>query len=165
MKKAIDEIIKSLKKLPEPGKKSGSFWNFMKSQLVEESQWDPKHIKIIEKEIDNYLTKLDKKSLTEMWKETPIGSEKFDTTKKIDVKEMKADISDELIGEVMNRMDENYSSRESFFLEPEESIYSNKNEDVENDDEDIEPEDLSDEDINLDDDFFNEEDEDDEYNY
>ena len=167
MKKAVEEIITSLKKLPEPGKKTGSFWNFMKSQLYEETQWDPEHIKIIEGEIDNYLSKLDKKSLTEMWKETPNGSEKFDITSKPDVKEMKADITDDLIGRVMDRMDEKYSSRDSFFIEPEEPAYKkNKNEDEDNIDEDIEePEDFTEDDFGFDDDIFNENNEDDEYNY
>lgn len=168
MKKAVDEIITSLKKLPEPGKKTGSFWNFMKSQLYEETQWDPEHIKIIEGEIDNYLSKLDKKSLTEMWKETPNGNEKFDITSKPDIKEMKADITDDLIGRVMDRMDEKYSSRDSFFMEQEEPAYSNKKNKSEDDDvdEDIEePEDFTEEDFGFDDDIFNENSEDDDYNY
>lgn len=167
MKKAVEEIITSLKKLPEPGKKSGSFWNFMKSQLAEETQWDPKHIKIIEDEINEYLTKLDKKSLTEMWKETPIGNEKYDFTSKPDIKEMKADITDELIGQVMNRMDENYSTHDSFFMEPEESVYSNKkkkDDDEIEEDEDM-PEDFTEDDFGFDDDIFNEGGDEDEYDY
>ncbi|MCX7797650.1 MAG: hypothetical protein N2249_03400 [Melioribacter sp.] len=167
MKKAVDEIIASLKKLPEPGKKTGSFWNFMKGQLTEESQWDPEHIKIIENEIDKYLTKLDKKSLTEMWKETPAGSEKYDMVKKADIKEMKADITDELIGKVMDRMDERYSSRDSFYFESEESAFAGKkkkSDDEEDIDEDFdEAEDFSNEDFRFDDDIFNEEDDEDDY--
>lgn len=169
MKKAVDEIISSLKKLPEPGKKTGSFWNFMKSQLSEETQWDPEHIKIIEDEIDKYLGKLDKKSLTEMWKETPSGNEKYDMTEKADIKEMKADITDELIGKVMDRMDERYSSRDSFYFDAEESPVAGKkkkSDDEEDIDEDFEePEDFSDEDFGFDDDIFNEEGDEDDYNY
>ncbi len=159
MKKAVDEVITSLKKLPEPGKKTGSFWNFMKSQLTDESQWDPEHIKIIENEIEKYLNKLDKKSLTEMWKETPNGSEKFDMTEKAELKEIKADITDELIGRVMDRMDEKYSSRDSFFFE-EDSVYANKKKNITDEDEvgdDFdEPEDFTDEDFGFDDDIYDE---------
>jgi len=134
--------------------------------LYEETQWDPEHIKIIEGEIDNYLSKLDKKSLTEMWKETPNGNEKFDRTSKPDIKEMKADITDDLIGRVMDRMDEKYSSRDSFFMDQEEPAYSNKKKKSEDDDEDIEePEDFTEEDFGFDDDMFNENSEDDDYNY
>lgn len=167
MKKAVEEIITSLKKLPEPGKKTGSFWNFMKSQLTDDSQWDPRHIKIIEDEIDKYLSKLDKKSIAEMWKETPNGVDKFDMVEKTDIKEMKADILDELIGRVMDRMDEKYSSRDSLFLETEESAYSSKKKNVDEDD-DIEenldePEDFTEDDFGFDDDIFNEDGDDEDY--
>lgn len=167
MKKAVEEIITSLKKLPEPGKKTGSFWNFMKNQLTEETQWDPQHIKIIEDEIDKYLSKLDKKSLAEMWKETPNGVDKYDMVEKTDIKEMKADVLDELIGRVMDRMDEKYSSRDPFFLEPEESSYSGKKKNVDDDMEDDleEPEDFTEDDFGFDDDIFNDDGDDEDYKF
>ncbi len=158
MRKAVAEIITKLKKLPEPGKKTGSFWDFMRNQLMDEGEWDQKHIKVIEKEIEAYLTKLDKKSLIEMWKATPEGEEKYDDDVKIDVKEMKTDIVDEMVGQVMDRMDDNYSSRDSFMPTQSESFAGNgkKHSPGENPDEETEPEDISDEDVPLDDDLFNE---------
>ena len=158
MRKAVSEIITKLKKLPEPGKKTGSFWDFMRSQLMDEGEWDQKHIKVIEKEIDALLTKLDKKSLIDMWKATPAGEEKYDDDIKIDVKEMKTDITDEMVGQVMDRMDDNYSSRDSLFPPPSEAIVENnkKGKVDEIPAEEAEPEDLPDEDIPLDDDLFNE---------
>jgi hypothetical protein len=170
MKKTVSEIITGLKKLPEPGKKTGSFWDFMKSQLADEGQWDQNHIKVIEKEIDTFLGKVDKRSLTEMWKETPAGDEKFDEEKKIDIKEMKTDLSDEIIGRVMDQMDDNYSSRDSFFIqdvplfETEKSVEKTEDDDL---DLDKEPEVIPDEEIDLDDsDLFDEgEEEDDEIKF
>jgi hypothetical protein len=171
MRKAVTEIITKLKKLPEPGKKTGSFWDFMRSQLREEGEWDQKHIKVIEKEIDSFLTKLDKKSLIDMWKATPQGEEKYDDEEKVDVKEMKADISDEMIGQVMDRMDENYSSRDSY-LPPQNEAYavdsSKEKGDGDSADEDAEPDMLSDDEIDLeDDDLFNSDidEEEDEYKF
>lgn len=166
MKKTVSEIITSLKKIPNPGKKTGSFWDFMKSQLAEEGQWDPKHIKVIEKEIDSFLTKVDKKSLIEMWKETEIGNEKFDESKKPDIKEVKADLGEEILGRVMNQMDENYVERDHFFSN-EEQIYD-KESDSEGEsvdeafDLDKEPDEIPDEEIDFDDsDLFNDDDEED----
>lgn len=165
MRKAVTEIITSLKKLPEPGKKTGSFWDFMKGQLADEGEWDQKHIRTITKEIDTLLSKLDKKSLTDLWKSTPAADEKIDEGKKVDVPEMKDDITDEMIGQVMDRMDDNYSSRESYYTTSEsfyatEKIDNKKDEDP---DSDIEPEDITEEDLDLnDDDLFSEEPEDDE---
>lgn len=168
MKKTVSEIITTLKKLPQPGKKTGSFWDFMKSQLADEGEWDQKHLKIIEKEIDTFLSKVDKKSLTELWKETPAGDEKFDEEKKIEIKEMKSDLSDEILGRVMDQMDENYVARDPFFT-PEEPVYASGSEsEKESDDLDLEkePDEISDEEIDFDDDdLFEEDDEDDEYKY
>lgn len=165
MRKAVTDIITSLKKLPEPGKKTGSFWDFMKGQLADEGEWDQKHIRTITKEIDTLLSKLDKKSLTDLWKSTPAADEKIDEEKKVDVPEMKDDITDEMIGQVMDRMDDNYSSRESYYV-PSESYYAAEKIDekkVEDPDSDIEPEDITEEDLDLnDDDLFSEEPEDDE---
>lgn len=173
MRKAVGEIITSLKKLPEPGKKNGSFWDFMKNQLAEESEWDQKHIKIIEKEIDHYLTKLDMKNITDLWNATPAAEESLDD-KKIDLKKMKADITDEMIGQVMDRMDDNYSSHDSHYpASTETSYYSNSKKPGEpeeggNDiDEDSEPENVPDEKVDLDDedDLLNDESESDEDEY
>ena len=166
MRKAVTEIIGQLKKLPEPGKKTGSFWNFMKSQLVDEGEWDQRHIKTIEKEIDAYLSKVDKKTLNEMWKATPQGEENFDEDKKFDVKEMKTDIIDEMIGQVMDRMDDNYSSRGSYLPPVIDSSYeSEKKEDAP--EEESEPDIDGEEDIEIDDDDFfgGESDEDDDYRF
>ena len=164
MRKAVTEIITKLKKLPEPGKKTGSFWNFMKNQLMEEGEWDQKHIKTIEKEIETYLTKLDKKSLLEMWKATPEGEEKYDDDVKIDVKEMKTDIIDEMVGQVMDRMDDNYSSRDSF-LPTQSAAFAENSKKSEDDDEDAEPKDIPEDDIDLDDDNIFDEDIEDEDDY
>lgn len=168
MRKAVGEIITSLKKLPEPGKKNGSFWDFMKNQLVEESEWDQKHIKIIEKEIDHYLTKLDKKNITDLWNATPAAEELLDD-KKVDAKKMKADITDEMIGQVMDRMDDNYSSRDSHLPSSEESYYSSAKKSSDNEesgsDEESEPGNTPDEDVDLDDDLFTDESESDEDDY
>jgi len=170
MRKAVTEIITKLKKLPEPGKKTGSFWDFMRSQLREEGEWDQKHIKVIENEIDSFLIKLDKKSLIDMWKATPQGEEKFDNEEKVEVKEMKADISDEMIGQVMDRMDENYSSRDSIFPSQSETYAveeSKSKKDEDSIDGDTEPDVIPDDELDLDDDLFSEDidEEDNEYKF
>jgi hypothetical protein len=153
MKKIVNDVVTTLKKFPEPGKKTGSFWNFMKAQLAEESTWEEKHIKVIEKEIDVHLTKLDKKDLIEMWKNTDKGWEKFEEDKKVDVKEMKEDLTDELLGQVMDRMDDSYSSRESYFTHQVEPNYtSNKKHGDEDFEEEAEPENIDDEELDIDDD-------------
>ncbi len=151
MKKIVNDVVTTLKKLPEPGKKSGSFWEFMKGQLAEESTWDEKHLKVIEKEIDNHLTKLDRKDLTEMWKITDKGWEKFEAEKKVEVKEMKEDLNDELLGQVMDRMDDNYSSRDPYYIQHDAPLYSEEKAGDKDFDEDAEPDEIEDEDIDLED--------------
>jgi len=168
MRKAVTDIIVKLKKLPEPGKKTGSFWDFMKGQLMEEGQWDQKHLKVIEKEIERFLGKLDKKSLADMWRATPTGEEKFDNDNKVEESEMKTDIIDEMVGQVMDRMDDNYSSRDTIYP-PNQSYVSSEKKSVDDgeSDEDADPDQITDEDLDLDDELFNEDidDEDDDYKF
>ncbi|AFN74476.1 hypothetical protein MROS_1239 [Melioribacter roseus P3M-2] len=166
MKKLVDDVITSLKKLPEPGKRSGSFWDFMKSQLTEEGEWEQKHINTIEKEIDKFLSKLDKKNIEELWESTPAAEDSLGA--KPSVKQMKSDITDELVGQVMDRMDENYSKRDTFFSEDDEYISADDDEKADSEDEpplvDIDNVDLDDEDIDIDD-LFGDDFEDDEELY
>ena len=159
MNKIVNEVITALKKYPVPGKNLGSFWDFMKSQLADDSPWDQHHLNVIEKEIDIHLSLLDKKALIELWKNTNAGFDKFESKKKVETKEMKADLTDELTGQVMDRMDDNYSSRDSYHYEPGYIEPSAKDKDRAGDfDEEKEPDEI-DEDINLDDEeLFDDED-------
>lgn len=153
-KKIVNDVVTALKKSPSPQKKGQTFWDYLKSQLYSESTWDQKDIKVIENEIDNCLNKLDKKDLTDMWKNTDKGSEKFETVKKVEAKEMKADLSDELLGQVMDRMDDNYSSRDTYYAQPDPVLYSNVPGGEKDLDDDSESENINEEEVELDDDLF-----------
>ena len=150
-KKIVTEVVASLKKLPSPEKKGKTFWDYLKDQLYSESTWDKNDLKIIEKEIHSHLNKIDKKDLTEMWKSTDRGFEKIDEDKKVDIKEMKEDLTDEILGQVMDRMDDNYSSKETYFSQPEVPFVSEKKGEPDELDEDAEPDKIDDEEIDLDD--------------
>lgn len=165
MKKIVTDVVASLKKLPSAEKKGQTFWDYLKEQLYSESTWDKKDLNVIEKEISSHLNKLEKKDLTELWKSTDKGSDKIDADKKVDANEMKEDLTDEMLGQVLDRMDDNYSSKESFFSQPETDYVSvKKGADSEGDlDEDSEPEKIDDPELDLDDkDLFEDEEFDDE---
>jgi len=153
MKKIVTDVVTSLKKLSSPEKRGQTFWDYLKSQLYSESTWDQKDIKVIENEIGNRLDKLDKKDLTDMWKNSDRGMEKFETEKKIESKEMKADLSDELLGQVMDRMDDNYSSRDTYYAQPDPVLFSNAPKRENDIDDDSEPENINDGEVELDDDL------------
>lgn len=167
MKKIVNDVIAALKKLPSQEKKGQTFWDYLKSQLYSESTWDQKDLKVIEKEIDHCLNKLEKKDITTLWKDTDKGWEKFEAEKKVEIKEMKADLSDELMGQVMDRMDDNYSSRDTYFTQPEVPLYSGEAaKEKEEFSEDSEPAEIEDEDLNLDDEILDEDEfDDDETNF
>lgn len=158
MKKIVIEVIASLKKYPSPEKRGETFWDYLRSQLYSESMWDQKDLSVIEKEIDSHLGKLDKKVLTEMWKETDRGIERLESEKKADTTEMKADLTDEILGQVMDRMDDNYSSRDSYYTEsPYIETVVNEKEIKDDFDDDIEPAKIKDPELNTDDtDLFDE---------
>ncbi len=153
--KIVEDVIASLKQLPAPGKKTGSFWDFMKAQLSDEGTWNQSHLQVIEKEINNQLHKLDKQTIQDMWMDTEAGSEKSESDKKVGVAEMKEDLTDVLMGDVMDRMDDNYTSRDTFYTE---STYVNESskEDIDDKefDEDAEPDKVEDEELNMDDEEF-----------
>jgi hypothetical protein len=156
MNKITNEVISSLKKLPAPDKKTGAFWDFMKGQLSEEGTWSQNHLKVIEKEIGTQLDKLDNKTLADLWKDLDVAGEKLDSNKKVDDKEMKEDLTEELVGQVMDNMDDNYSSRDSYFTESTYVESTNNKEEDEGFDEDVEPDKIKDEELDLnDDELFN----------
>lgn len=169
MRKIAADVVTGLKKMPSPEKKGDTFWSYLKDQLYSESTWDKEDLGVIEKEINKNLDTLDPKDLNELWKDTDKGWEKYEAEKKVDTAEMKSDLTDEILGQVMDKMDERYSSRDSFYTES--AVYessSKGSDEEEKPDEEAEPENINDEDINLDDDeLFNDEDfeEDDETRY
>ncbi|MFA7419168.1 MAG: hypothetical protein WCZ90_05720 [Melioribacteraceae bacterium] len=158
MKKIATDVIASLKKKPSPEKAGSSFWDFMKEQLYSETTWDQNDLKVIEKEIDSQLSKLEKKELTDLWKHTDIGMDKFDDGKKVDSAEMKEDLTGEILGQVMDRMDDNYSGgssdyrpTEAYFAVEEDTSKKKKSADDELGEEKEPSEIGEDDDLNLDD--------------
>jgi len=157
MKKIATDVIASLKKIPSPDRSSGSFWDFMKEQLYSASTWDQNDLKTIEKEIGVQLDKLDNKELTELWRSTDIGMDKIDDGKKANPEEMKEDLTGEILGQVMDRMDDNYSggsyyqSSGAFYTADEGSTGKSKSDDSDEDAGEKEPTDISDDDLALDD--------------
>jgi hypothetical protein len=174
MKKIANDVIASLKKKPSPDNSSGSFWDFMKEQLYSDSTWDQNDLKSIEKEIGVHLSKLEKKDLTNLWKSTDVGMDKFDDGKKAEISEMKEDVTGEILGQVMDMMDDNYSSGGGYyqssgaFYASEENTNKKSKGSDEEETEEKEPGNISDDDLNLDDeDVFGDEDfnEDEEENF
>lgn len=165
MKKIATDVIASLKKIPSPENSGSSFWDFLKEQLYSDSTWDQNDLKTIEKEIGVQLEKLEKKELTDLWRSTDVGIDKLDDGKKVEPSEMKEDLTGEILGQVMDRMDDNYSgggsyyqSSGAFYTTEEESTKKRKSSDDEDSDEKG-PSDLSGDDLNLDDeDIFTDDD-------
>jgi effector-binding domain-containing protein len=80
--------------------------------------------------------------------------EKVEAEKKIEAKEMKSDLSDELLGQVMDRMDDNYSSKDIYFSQPDPVLYSSAPKEEKDFDDDSEPETIPEEEVELDDELF-----------
>jgi hypothetical protein len=160
MKKIVGDVIEQLKKRPSPEKRGQSFWDFMKEQLYSESTWDQDDLKVIEESIESHLNKLENKELRKLWESTDLAMDKIDEGKKVDEPEMKADLTNEMLGQVMDRMDDNYSGKSVYT--PAENIYAEEGESgkksLDEDgfiDDEKEPDDL-DEDVDFkDDDLFN----------
>lgn len=109
-KKIVNNVINSLDKLPSPEKKTLSFWSYLKDQLYSEATWDQNDIAVIEKEIRKELDKLPKNDLENLWHDCDAAQNSLDEGNKISENQMKIDLMNDLLGEVMNRMDDNYDS-------------------------------------------------------
>lgn len=170
VKKIVNEVIISLEKIPSPEKNGNTFWNYLKEQLYSESTWDQKDLKVIEKEIHSKLDKLNKKDLTTLWEDCDSAQEKLDEGNNPSDEEKKADLTNDILGQVMDRMDDNYSGRSSYqsaayYTEEPSTKSKSDTEEEGSDSENIDPDNI-DGDMNFDDDeeLFNEdnfEDEDD----
>lgn len=137
----------------------------MLDQVSDEGTWDQNLIKAIEKEIDTYLSKLDKKTLAALWDESDAAYDSENDSSELDSKTMKTDLINELVDKVMDKIDEG-NSRESMYAD---TPYYAEPEEKESDEEVLkeeEPTDLDDEDFDFndgDDDFFIEDDDDTNY--
>lgn len=162
MKKIVGEVITTLKKHPSPEKKGKSFWDYLKDQLYSETTWDQADLLVIENEIGKHLSKLERKDFIKLWESTDAAMDKLDLDETPDAAEMKTDLTNDILGQVMDRMDDNYSGgsyytpAESFVaVEEEKPAKSDEDGDIT---EDIDPKEI-DEEFDFDEsDLFDDED-------
>lgn len=155
LKKVTNDLVALLKKQNAPGQKKKSIWDTMLDQVSDEGTWDQNLIKAIEKEIDGYLSKLDNKTIAELWDDSDAAYDSDNDSSTLDTKAMKADLVNELVDKVMDKIDDG-NSRESIYSD---SSYYASSEEKEEEEEmkDEEPVELDDEDFDFndsEDDFF-----------
>ena len=104
---------------------------------------------MIENEIGKYLAKLDRKDFIKLWESTDAAMDKLDMDETPDAAEMKTDLTNDILGQVMDRMDDNYSG--SSYYTPAESYVAPEEEKPAKSDEegdiaeDIEPKEIDEE--------------------
>ncbi|MDP3444192.1 MAG: hypothetical protein Q8T08_15150, partial [Ignavibacteria bacterium] len=125
------------------------FWDYLKDQLYSETTWDQSDLLVIENEIGKYLSKLERKDFVKLWESTDAAMDKLDLDETPDAAEMKTDLTNDILGQVMDRMDDNYSG--SSYYTPAESYVAPEEEKPAKSDgegdiaDDIEPKELDEE--------------------
>ncbi|MFH0733455.1 MAG: hypothetical protein V1773_02660 [bacterium] len=103
IKKIVSNVVSDLQKEKlKDGSKS--VWDNFVDQLSDAGAWEKDQLAIIENKILDRLNKLDTDLLKSLWEDSAIGIEKFKLADKITDKEMKEDLTNEVLDRVMDKM-------------------------------------------------------------
>lgn len=141
----VNEVISLLKQHTAPNEKTKTLWNALNEQAKQEGTWDKDLIDSIDNKIKTQLNNYKENELRIMWESTEKGLESFEDRDAIPLKTVNADIADEILNRVMDKL--------SFGNEYDDDLagteYVNEEDDFEDDFEIEDPE-------GLDDDIFDE---------
>ncbi len=130
IKKIVSNVVSDLQKEKlKDGSKS--VWDNFVDQLSDAGAWEKEQLAIIENKIESRLNKLDSESLKSLWEDSATGIEKFKLADKISDKEMKVDLTNEILDRVMDKMGgvegdyyKDYSNNSYFATEEKEEGFS-----------------------------------------
>ncbi|WKZ69477.1 MAG: hypothetical protein QY331_16060 [Melioribacteraceae bacterium] len=113
MTKAATDLISMLKKQKFPDEPKKTYWNILTEQIAEEGTWDDDLIDQVKEEIANWLSKLKKNDLNNLWDESESADEYGEDLP--DNETIIDDLSDELLDSVLNKI-EDATPREEYFI-------------------------------------------------
>jgi len=103
IKKLVSKVVTDMQK----DKKNGgneSLWDFFTERLNDEGAWKQEDLALIENKISNRLNDLNVDELKTLWSESATGIEKFALSDSINTEEMKADLINETLDRVMDKL-------------------------------------------------------------
>jgi Na+/phosphate symporter len=155
MTKAATDLISMLKKQKFPDEPKKTYWNILTEQIAEEGTWDDDLIDQVKEEIANWLSKLKKNDLNNLWDESESADEYDEDLP--DNETIIDELSDELLDNVLNKIEDS-TPREEYFIPEATSSKKKKDEDDDFDD-DFKDDIFDDDDLDgFDDGFFEDDD-------
>lgn len=131
MTKAATDLISMLKKQKYPEEPKKTYWNIVTEQIAEEGTWDDDLIDQVKEEIASWLSKLKKNDLNNLWDESE-SAEEYDEDLP-DNETIIDELSDELLDNVLNKIEDS-TPREEYFIPEAASSKKKKDEDDDFDD-------------------------------
>lgn len=160
IKKLVNSVVNEMQK--DKSKKGyDNLWDYFTERLNDEGAWKQEDLSLIEDKINNKLSELNDEEVKNLWLDSATGLEKIALTDEITVEDMKADITNETLDRVMDKLG---GIEGDYFRDYSNNPYFNDDDSDDEDMADFDEEPLPDEigdDFDLDDDFNL--DEDDEY--
>lgn len=103
IKKLVTKVVGDLQR-DKTSKGGESLWDYFTEKLSDEGAWEKEDLALIENKIEKYLTPLNEDELKDLWSESAAGIEKFALSETISVEDMKADLINETLDRVMDKL-------------------------------------------------------------
>jgi|GEM_PF-1632127 len=113
--KATNEIVSLLKKQVHPNDKKKTYWSLMSEQLTEEGTWDSNLINQIKEIIIEWVNKLKKSDLMDLWEDSETAAENYSGNNEPDNGVMVEELSEELLDLTLNRIEDSVP-REEYYI-------------------------------------------------
>lgn len=161
LSKTAGEIEKLFKKLQGPGKSKKTFWQLISEQAEEEGVWDEALLNSAKEQIGIHIDKFNNEKLFDLWEQSEAAAENFVERSALKPDSVKADLKEELLNLVLDKLDSsshstNYYEGESYYINDAKEKDGEEEDSFESEIKDI---DLDTNDLFDDDDDFFEEDE------
>ena len=113
--KATNEIVSLLKKQLHPNDKKKTYWSLMSEQLTEEGTWDNNLIDQVKEIIIEWINKLKKSDLKDLWEDSETAAENYSGDNEPDNGVIVEELSEELLDLALNRIEDSIP-REEYYI-------------------------------------------------
>jgi hypothetical protein len=103
IKKIVTKVVSDLQKDKMAGGNE-SLWDYFTERLNDEGAWKQEDLALIENKINVRLNDLKSEELKTLWDNSATGIEKFQMSDSISVEDMKADLVNETLDRVMDKL-------------------------------------------------------------
>ncbi len=131
--KATNEIVSLLKKQVHTNDKKKTYWSLMSEQLTEEGTWDNNLINQVKEIIVEWVQKLKKSDLMDLWEDSETAAENYSGNNEPDNGVIVEELSEELLDLTLDRIEDSVP-REEYYIPEAKNLDKNFSDDDDYDD-------------------------------